>query len=74
MQKLRPEDTCNVASTERTFIHPKTGKPTVMDTSRIGSRPRPAPDPEDYGADGEPFPRYPFWHIKGSFHFMKLHK
>jgi hypothetical protein len=42
-------DTGNVSSMERTFTHPKSGKPAVMNTANIGKRPAataPAPKPE----------------------------
>jgi hypothetical protein len=36
VSKLRPVDTVNVGSMNRTFTHPKTGRESVMDTSAIG--------------------------------------
>ena len=38
VSKLRPVDTENVISMDRTFVHPKTGRPTTMKTARIGGR------------------------------------
>lgn len=44
---LRPKDTANSSqSGSRTYIHPKTGKPTTMDTAKIGKRPSMPPPPE----------------------------
>lgn len=40
---LRPADTDNVGSIPRTFVHPKTGAPTTMNTANIGRRAADAP-------------------------------
>ncbi len=43
--RMRPKDTCDpITSIERTFVHPKTGEPTKMETARIGTRYDPVPE------------------------------
>ena len=41
-----PADTANGYQYERTFVHPKTGKPTTMNTAAIGKRAEPVETPE----------------------------
>lgn len=40
---MRPRDTAKNSQYDRTFVHPKTGQPTQMNTARIGSNPAPRP-------------------------------
>jgi len=56
VNRMRPADTCDqVTSTERTFTHPKTGKPATMNTGKIGRRRSRARDFLE-GAESEPLP------------------
>jgi hypothetical protein len=49
VRRLRPQpepDTAGIPQyAERTFVHPKTGQPTTMNTARIGTAPPPRPAP-----------------------------
>jgi len=42
VSSLRPRNTDNSFSMDRTFVHPKTGQPTQMRTGNIGSAPKPS--------------------------------
>jgi len=58
-EELKSADTGNVASMERTFTHPKTGKPTKMKTGNIGGgEPKPAANdtPDDVAQPDKPAP------------------